>query len=163
MTNAALFRSASLELESSVNALRNRYTFTIVSTASIQEENRVVVTFPDQCLIPEGDDISCKTSTKDYIDDITCTKIEDVDNQILIEFELEDDIPPLETLSFSIDDIMNPNSTRPSDPIAVHIFETSALESVKNRDSGTLIATTSIPHSLDGDLASLTPSMRGAG
>jgi hypothetical protein len=41
------------------------------------------------------------------------------DNAVLIEFTLRQDIPELETFSFSIDDVINPTSTAPTAPVVV--------------------------------------------
>lgn len=72
-------------------------------------------------------------------------------------------VPPLETFSFDINNIMNPNSTRPSDPIKVQIFESVDMLSVINEDEGNLIVITSIPHTILPEFTSFEPSVVGAG
>ena len=72
-------------------------------------------------------------------------------------------VPPLETFSFDINNIMNPNSTKPSDPIKVQIFETTEMLSVINEDQGNLIVITSVPHTILPEFTSFEPSIVGAG
>ena len=123
-----------------------------------------MVTFPDQCELPDRDeDLGCSSSTAEYFHQLICARHETIENAVLVQISLSKDIPALETFKFAINNIMNPNSTKPSDKIKVQIFETDQLLSVTNEDAGSLIVITSVPCTVRKDQASIQPSVRGAG
>lgn len=52
MTNAAVLRSAQLDVEEYVNGRRTTYYFTLVATAPIEFGNVILVVFPGAIVIP---------------------------------------------------------------------------------------------------------------
>lgn len=69
-------------------------------------------------------------------------------NTVMIEFELDREIPELETFSFSINNLRNPPSTSPTDPIIVQIYSDNTLETVTSQDEGQLIVITNVAYDL---------------
>ena len=59
--------------------------------------------------------------------------------------------------------IMNPNSTRPTEPVRVQVFDSVALTKAIHADSGGLQVITSVPWSVGGDDTSIESSVQGAG
>lgn len=127
MEKAAVFKSSDLELESYTNTNKTMYRFTIVATAPVQAGNCFLITFPDTCSLPAFDEeIECNSVYVEYFGAISCTKYSGtlpdgtvVNNALLGVVTMRQTIPPLETFSIDIQNITNPNSTRPSDPIRV--------------------------------------------
>ena len=107
--------------------------------------------------------MSCESSTVEYISSVSCSRLLEPDNTVLLEFQLFKDIPALETFDFSVNEIMNPFSTKPTDPIEIRIYETAALQSITNEDTGNLIVITTIPYIVDKNRATITQSVEGAG
>ena len=58
---------------------------------------------------------------------------------------------------------MNPNSTYPTDPIRVQVFDSKALTRGTNQDTGSLVVVTSIPYTVGPGDASIESSVQGAG
>jgi hypothetical protein len=142
ITDAAVFQDAQLVLDLYQNSERTKYTFTFVASCQVVSGNVFLVVFPGTIALPADEgDLGCESSSSPYFRSFTCTKryIERVstgnaggtdavdedgdgnpdDNAVLIEFELNADIPELETFSFAINSIRNPPSTAPTDPIIV--------------------------------------------
>jgi hypothetical protein len=115
-------------------------------------------------------DLECNSVYVLYFGAISCKRYSGtlpdgtvVTNAVLGVVSMRKTVPPLETFSFDINNIMNPNSTRPSDPIKVQIFESVDMLSVINEDEGNLIVITSIPHTILPEFTSFEPSVVGAG
>lgn len=75
----------------------------------------------------------------------------------MIHLDMEDDKIPVYT-SFNLTvhgAVLNPNMTKPSDPITVRIWNSKWMKTVLNEDSRNLIVTTSIPYNITGDRAEL--------
>jgi outer membrane lipopolysaccharide assembly protein LptE/RlpB len=78
-----------------------------------------------------------------------------------VRLTLKKTIPALETFSFSVNKIMNPNSTYESGVVRVQIYQSDAVQIVLNEDTKEMTIVTSIPHSVSN--ANLTSSVTGAG
>jgi len=178
MTDAAEFRSASLTLGSHTNGVRTSYHFSLAAAAPIKASDYILVTFPDTCQLPDDEAaLACSSKTTAYIDKLTCTKrtrvIEDklansktvarTGKAVLLTLAGIREIPALETFSFEIKMVMNPNSTRPTLPLRVQVFDNQALSKATHADSGGLVVITSTPWSVGSDNASITSSVQGAG
>jgi hypothetical protein len=59
--------------------------------------------------------------------------------------------------------IMNPNSTQPTQPLRVQVFDSVALTKATHADSGGLVVITSTPWSVGNDDAGISSSVQGAG
>ena len=138
MTDAAEFRSASLTLGSHTNGVRTSYHFSLAAAAPIKASDYILVTFPDTCQLPDDEAaLACSSKTTAYIDKLTCTKrthlIEDklagvrTGKAVLLALTGIREIPALETFSFEIKMVMNPNSTRPTQPLRVEVFDSLEL------------------------------------
>ena len=184
MTDAAEFRSASLTLGSHTNGVRTSYHFSLAAAAPIKASDYILVTFPDTCQLPDDEAaLACSSKTTAYIDKLTCTKrthlIDDklakqqnkagvrTGKAVLLALTGIREIPALETFSFEIKMVMNPNSTRPTEPLRVEVFDSlnalNSLSEATHADSGGLVAITSIPWSVGSDDARITSSVQGAG
>ena len=183
MTDAAEFRSASLTLGSHTNGVRTSYRFSLAAAAPIKASDYILVTFPDTCQLPDDEAaLACSSKTTASIDKLTCTKrtrliAKDVNDKlagvrtgkaVLLALTGIREIPALETFSFEIKMVMNPNSTRPTQPLRVEVFDglandNSLLDKATHADSGGLVAITSIPWSVGSDDARITSSVQGAG
>lgn len=138
MTHAAEFRSASLTLGSHTNGVRTSYHFSLAAAAPIKPSDYILVIFPDTCQLPDdAAALACSSKTTAYIDKLTCTKrtrlIEDklanvrTGKAVLVALTGSREIPALETFSFEIKMVMNPNSTRPTQPLRIQVFDSVAL------------------------------------
>lgn len=77
--------------------------------------------------------------------------------------DLEKTIPALETINLTVSKIMNPNSTKPSDPVRVRIYKDKTLATITNEDAKNIRIITSIPYTIKRKEASLALSKEGAG
>lgn len=91
------------------------------------------------------------------------------DNTLLIELSAIDDIRPGEAFNLTVDSVMNPNSTYPSDKFEVTLYDSAALKDLAslakptNKDPGTLFVQTSIPFVIPQGAASFKRSNLIAG
>jgi hypothetical protein len=132
-----------------MNGQRTSYSFSLAAAAPIKPSDYILVSLPDACELPDdGAEFACTSKTTEYIGKLTCTKssriIKDklqgvkpsAGKAVLVAFTVSREIPALETFSFEIQMIMNPNSTRPTDPIRVQVFDSVALTKAVHADSG---------------------------
>ena len=123
-----------------------------------------MVTFPNSYELPDDEEeLACKSSTIEFVSQLTCTKSSSGGKAILIELTIVKEIPALETLNFVIQRIMNPNSTYPTDPIKVQVFDSKELTRGTNQDTGSLVVVTSIPYTVGPEDATIASSVHGAG
>ena len=160
MTNPATFKSSELVLDSYQNTMRTKYTFTVVPSAAISTDNVFLVTIPAECKLPLFDaEYACESTSTVYFSRLSCTTYNET--SVLVKLNLKKTIPALETFSFALNQIMNPNSTYESGVVRVQIYESDQVLNILNEDTLDMTIITSIPHNVAN--ANLTSSVTGAG
>ena len=94
---------------------------------------------------------------------LQCSIYTKVKNSVLIRLFLKSKVPALETLKFDIKYIMNPNSTYPSNPVDINIYDSSDLSNLIHRSRGLMNIITTVPFTVSKEYSSLESSALGAG
>ena len=158
--NPATFKSSELVLESYQNTRRTKYTFTVVPSAPIGDGNVFLVTIPPELKLPDVDaEYACDSDSTKYFSRLACSTYNET--SVLVQLNLKRTIPALETFSFEVNSIMNPNSTYESGVVRVQIYDSEELENILNEDTKEMTVITSIPHTVTN--AKLVSSDPGAG
>jgi len=145
MDNPAVFKSAEIVLGNLTNSALTTYDFKIVSSTAIYPFDFILITFPEVIGLP-SENISCQSSTtKQSLAPIVCSRSEHEPNSVMIDNSNGAKILALEAFMIRIDNVMNPNTTKPTSPIKVVVYDSVQLSRPTAKDPENLIVTTVIP------------------
>lgn len=164
MSRPALFKRAELILGSYQNTARTKYLFRIVATNPLSAGNIILLTFPEETVLPPSDSsYACRSATRSYIRALTCSTVPDKARTVKMVPSLSRTLPALETFEIEVHGIMNPNSTKPAGLVNVVIYRDGSYKDILNQDSGNLRVQTYIPYTVDSSMYSLRRTITGPG
>lgn len=162
MKNPAVLKHASLKIDDRGNGALTPYTFSFVTATAVFKKEFIQIKFPAQCSLPLKE-MNCSLVSERGISWPTpCTPNRD-SNTLVVRLSAIEDLRPNEAFNLTVDKVMNPNSTYPSDFFEITFFDNASLTRATNKDQGTLFVQTSLPFRIPEAHASFERSNLVAG
>lgn len=162
MANPAVFKSAEVVLGNLTNGAKTTYDFNIVTSTAIYPFDFILITFPKEVVLPKN--LTCtSTSGQLLLKTSKCSHSKQEPNSVMIELFNGDKLSVLEAFNIRINNVTNPNTTRPTVPIKVVVYDSNEFTRPTAKDPDNLIVTTVIPFTVPASSASMTRTNTGAG
>lgn len=127
MLENAKLQTVQVTLGNYDNAAHTNYTFTMVPSIPITSTNFILMTFPSQITLPtNSSDFNCTSSFTALLSSVMCSYDPNVTtpNTVRVDLKFAENvktISPLDRFAFTMNNIQNPSTMKPTDSIIVNV------------------------------------------